>query len=61
MSSDAMAATPPPASNYPLRFDVQYPESSSRLLLFFRWLLAIPHFIILYLLILVLEIGRAHV
>jgi hypothetical protein len=56
MSSDAMAATPPPASNYPLRFDVQYPESSSRLLLFFRWLLAIPHFIILYLLILVLEV-----
>lgn len=56
MSSDAMAATPSPAPAYPVRFDVQYPESSSRPLLFFRWLLAIPQFIVLYLLILLLEI-----
>lgn len=48
MSSDAMAATPPPALSYPVRYDVQYQEKHSRLLLFFRWLLAIPHFLILY-------------
>ena len=36
------------ASGYPLRFDVQYPEQLSRLLIFVKWLLAIPHFIILY-------------
>jgi len=29
-----------------LHFDVAYPERSSRLLLFVRWFLAIPHFII---------------
>ncbi len=56
MSSDAMAATPSPAPAYPVRFDAQYPESSSRLLLFFRWLLAIPHFIILGLLGMVVNI-----
>jgi hypothetical protein len=55
MSSDAMAA-PAPTPAYPLRFDVEYQENHSRLLLFFRWLLAIPHFIIIYLLILVLEV-----
>jgi hypothetical protein len=45
MSSDAMAATPPPASAYPVRFDVDYPEHLSRLLngfLFVKWLLALP-------------------
>jgi len=36
------------ASTYPLRFDVEYPERLSRLLIFFKWLLAIPHFLILY-------------
>ena len=33
---------------YPLRFDVEYPERLSRLLIFFKGLLAIPHLIILY-------------
>ncbi len=56
MSSDAMAATPSPAPVYPVRFDVEYQEKHSRLLIFFRWLLAIPQFIVLYLLILLLEI-----
>lgn len=35
---------------YPVRFDVEYPESLSRLLIFVKWLLAIPHFLILYVL-----------
>jgi len=33
---------------YPLRFDVEYPEELSRWLIFVKWLLAIPHFIILW-------------
>jgi hypothetical protein len=37
-----------PGSAYPVRFDVEYPESLSRLLIFVKWLLAIPHFLILY-------------
>lgn len=32
---------------YPLRYDVQYPEKLSRGLIFVKWLLAIPHFLIL--------------
>jgi hypothetical protein len=35
---------------YPVRFDVEYPEKLSRLLIFVKWLLAIPHFVILALL-----------
>ena len=35
-------------TTYPLRFDVEYPEKLSRLLIFFKGLLAIPHLIILY-------------
>jgi hypothetical protein len=31
-----------------VRFDVQYPEELSRWLIFVKWLLAIPHFLILY-------------
>ena len=38
------------APAYPLRFDVEYPENLSRLLIFVKWLLAIPHFVIVYLL-----------
>ncbi|MGD0115434.1 MAG: DUF4389 domain-containing protein [Dehalococcoidia bacterium] len=41
---------------FPVAFDVEYPERLSRLLIFFKWLLAIPHFIILYALILVAEV-----
>jgi hypothetical protein len=32
---------------YPVRFSVEYPEKLSRLLIFVKWLLAIPHFLIL--------------
>ena len=36
------------APAYPLRYDVEYPEKLSRWLIFVKWLLAIPHFFILY-------------
>jgi hypothetical protein len=32
---------------YPVRFEVDYPDHLSRLLIFVKWLLAIPHWIIL--------------
>jgi hypothetical protein len=38
MEPTAVAA---PAPGYPLRFDVEYPERLSRLLIFVKWLLAI--------------------
>ncbi len=41
---------PPQPSGYPVRFDVEYPERLSRWMIFVKWLLAIPHFIIVYLL-----------
>ncbi len=44
----AMEATAAPAPGYPLRYDVEYPEELSRWLIFVKWLLAIPHFFILY-------------
>ncbi len=46
------AASPPivTAAGYPVRFEVEYPESLSRWKIFVKWLLAIPHFIIVYLL-----------
>jgi urea transporter len=54
------AAAPPPATptsgppaaaaDYPVRFDAEYPESLSRWKIFLKWLFAIPHFIIVYLL-----------
>lgn len=50
------AASPPvatAAADYPARFGVEYPERLSRWKIFVKWLLAIPHFIILYLLQLV--------
>jgi hypothetical protein len=34
---------------YPLRFDVDYPERLSRWLIFVKWLLVIPHIIVLVL------------
>lgn len=37
-------------SSYPLTFDVQYPESLNRWLIFVKWLLAVPHLLILYVL-----------
>jgi hypothetical protein len=47
------AAAPPvatPAADYPARFDVEYPEQLSRWKIFVKWLLAIPHFLIVWLL-----------
>jgi len=35
---------------FPVAFDVEYPDRLSRLLIFFKWLLVIPHFIVLYVL-----------
>lgn len=43
-------------TGYPLRFDVEYPEKLSRWMIFVKWLLAIPHYIILYFLGLAAEI-----
>jgi hypothetical protein len=57
---EAAAPSPPPptpgpspgaASDYPVRFDVEYPERLSRWKIFLKWLFAIPHFIIVVLLI----------
>jgi hypothetical protein len=36
------------ADAYPIRVDIQYPETLSRWLIFVKWLLVIPHLIILY-------------
>ncbi len=33
---------------YPLSFEVEYPERLSRLLIFVKWLLAFPHWLIIY-------------
>ena len=45
MSAEATVAAAP---GYPLRYDVDYPEELSRWLIFVKWLLAIPHTIILW-------------
>jgi Domain of unknown function (DUF4389) len=47
---EAVTPPPPTAPDYPVRFDVEYPERLSRWKIFVKWLLAIPHFIIVYLL-----------
>src|SRR6478735_5974971 len=49
----AVPPAAPAAADYPARFDVQYPEHLSRWKIFVKWLLAIPQFIIIYLLQLV--------
>jgi hypothetical protein len=57
-----MASTPPaPASDFPLRYDVEYPESLNRVLnnpflFWIKWILAIPHLAILYVLTLVVYV-----
>jgi hypothetical protein len=38
------------AGQYPVTFEVEYPERLSRWLIFVKWLLIIPHIIVLYLL-----------
>ncbi len=42
-----MTAASSPTS-YPLTYDVEYPEELSRWLIFVKWLLAIPHLLIIY-------------
>jgi Domain of unknown function (DUF4389) len=44
------------ASQYPLRFEVEYPEQLNRWLPLVKWLLAIPHLLILYALLGVVNI-----
>jgi hypothetical protein len=47
----SQAAPPTPAgAAYPVSFDVEYPDRLSRWKIFVKWLLAIPHFVIIYLL-----------
>lgn len=46
--SDVTAIASAPEPQYPVRFDVEYPAELSRLLIFVKWLLAIPHLVILY-------------
>lgn len=46
MTAEAIPAAG--AAGYPLRYEVQYPEELNRWLIFIKWLLAIPHFIIIY-------------
>jgi hypothetical protein len=41
-------AAPTMTVDYPVRFEVQYPEDGNRFLILVRWLLAIPHLIVLY-------------
>jgi hypothetical protein len=49
---EAASPAPPMApSGYPVTFDVEYPERLSRWKIFVKWLLAIPHLIIVYLLL----------
>jgi hypothetical protein len=48
----AIAASP----EYPLRFDVEYPEQLNRWLPLVKWLLVIPHLLILYALLAVASI-----
>jgi len=46
MSVETAVAGAP--GGYPLRFDIAYPEKLSRWLILVKWLLAFPHFLILY-------------
>jgi hypothetical protein len=41
------------AGEYPIRFDVEYPEQLSRWKIFVKWLFAIPQLVIIYLLLIV--------
>jgi Domain of unknown function (DUF4389) len=49
---EAVSPAPPVAApDYPVRYDVEYPERLSRWKIFVKWILAIPHFIIVILLV----------
>jgi Domain of unknown function (DUF4389) len=37
----------PQNPDYPVRLDIDYPDRLSRLLIFVKWLLAIPHYVVL--------------
>jgi hypothetical protein len=41
------------AGTYPVTYDVEYPEELSRWLIFVKWLLVIPHILVLFLLYIV--------
>jgi hypothetical protein len=41
------------AGQYPVTFDIEYPERLSRLLIFVKWLLIIPNLIVLLFLVIV--------
>lgn len=45
---EAAAPAPAPAQSYPVRYDVEYPQELNRWLIFVKWILAIPHLLILY-------------
>ena len=55
MEAATPAPPPPPApaapEDYPVSFDVEYPERLSRWKIFVKWILAIPHFIIISILL----------
>jgi hypothetical protein len=44
------------APEYPLRFDVEYPEQLNRWLVLVKWILVIPHVLIVYALLFVVTV-----
>jgi hypothetical protein len=46
----------PPRPPHPVQFEVEYPDRLSRGLIFVKWLLAFPQYIVVYLLLLVAEL-----
>lgn len=44
----AVAMLPEGSSDHPVQYAIPYPEQLSRGLIFVKWLLAIPHFVVLY-------------
>lgn len=54
MATDTAIATG--GAGYPVRYDVAYPERLSRGLIFIKWLLAVPHYVVVYFLVLAWEV-----